>query len=860
LPALVRLLGDEHWSRDERGSLNDRAERVLLDLHASGNNRDEIYRSLEAAQRSNNVDDHQADRIACAAAKLLISLNAPNRADAVGVLVNRGLCHQYWHDEMGDNIAGLLSDLSHRDYMLKALINGLNSGNKETRRGCAKILRRTNATVPPLALLLESDESDEPSLNRLHDLLNDSSQRESTTGALADALWDDDHAVAWRSASALVQHEFLNIPGLAQAIVRSGLCAESRRPVASGYLDRLRTEPARDLAVRAALLDGLRSSDKKTACASGLLLIVLGEARGEDRVARITASILRDPEQVKGDFDKTIRLLAKMSLAGIVRAAGEYFGGKELDSDLSVRLATVIMEEERLDTPNLARGLVLAGLADKPNQKGAILHLERLLDDSKRVVETRKALSAGLASTNSDVAWGCAGCLWKAGGRTDPGLAAAIARVGLGDATRRDVAKSWLVQLLANSRTTSKAISAVDEVASNALNRYRSGQVNYDHAWELARCVLEAGLFQSEQLVKALIVGGFGRRERHDEVLRTINALAAAPGTLAIQIDEELWSAVSQSSENSHDQNEKAVRWGAARCLVESERPSVSQVLSVGDDDIEDRGVAFLRTIVRESSEQVLAATALRQYLDGVDTGESVRKVLVDLLRDEDAEIAHAAACQLVAVGEIHHRDLPVALIRRGTGWYDRKVAATQMLDELRQRPLVGVAVMEALQQALWATDHQQAWSAAVYLMDGGNSTTPGLARALAFAGFGDNGFGEDAETRLHVLLENPLSRPTVLDALRSSLLRGRTGRLHNVASLLVLAGEPLHKEILAEFDSEHIVTRWPFGPLSALVLSGRVPEARETARKLGFSRLLHLLKDDDGCAISDKYSQIAVN
>ena len=45
---------------------------------------------------------------------------------------------------------------------------------------------------------------------------------------------------------------------------------------------------------------------------------------------------------------------------------------------------------------------------------------------------------------------------------------------------------------------------------------------------------------------------------------------------------------------------------------------------------------------------------------------------------------------------------------------------------------------------------------------------------------------------------------------------------MYNMACLLVLAGEPLHYSVLAEFDSEHITKWWPVGPLSAIALSGR--------------------------------------
>jgi len=277
--------------------------------------------------------------------------------------------------------------------------------------------------------------------------------------------------------------------------------------------------------------------------------------------------------------------------------------------------------------------------------------------------------------------------------------------------------------------------------------------------------------------------------------------------------------------------------------LIETKPTSICAVLAADDEDTKDAAAEFVRTLLRESGEQQLASETLKTFVEGSDFAESIRKRLAGLLRDDDGRVSRGAARTLLLAGETSDADLPLALIHRGEGWWEERVEVTKMLDDLRSRPLIGVAVMEALQQALWGADGERAWSAAVYLMDSGDRSTPGLARALLFAGLSEHRFDEDVESRIRVLLENPASRAASLDALRVALLRGEPGRMVNVASLLVLAGEPLHERILAEFDSEHITRRWPLTPLSALALSGRVEAARAAARVGGFKRLLNLIE-----------------
>lgn len=838
VPALIRLLGEEHWRSVEQGTLSERAERLLRKLYGDGA-AEEVGSALTSALLTEDDDGDRGDRIACATARLLISIGGPSEPDPIEVLTVRGLRRDYRQEEIADALSVLMNDDQFRERTRTALIAGLKHEEIAVRRGCARILRRNDAEVPLVAVLLEAEPGEDQPLIGLRDT-------QPAVAAFAEALWDEEQTVAWRAAVALLREGLCEIPGIAQALVRTGLSSADRRSYARDHLQALLTDPSLNLAVKAALLDGVRSSDKATATASALLLVDLGDVRGPDRVARITGALLQDPGQVHEALER-IGTLYRQGSPAVVKAVGAYLGMKDFNTGVASRSATLMVDLGEPETPNLARGFVLGGLADKARHDDAVSQLKRLLDEPKCASDARKVISEGLNSTNSEVAWGCARCLWECAGRTDPGLAAAITRAGLRNPTRRETARAWLVELLSHPRTARKALAAVDEAATGSLSGFRYGSGDYDYAWEIGRCLLTVPLLPSEYLVKALVVGGVGRRERHSEAVDVIGALAAASHGFAMDIEEELWSALA-ATHDDFGPNAEVVAWGAARVLLETQKSSILNVLD-GDaedgdaDDADQRATAFLRTLVHESDAESLASEALQGYLNDPRTAERVQESLAKLLDHPNEAVAFAAAKRLIAIGEFTHRSLATALIRRGPGWYERRDEASRMLDELLQRPLVGVVAREALQEALWSTHVDRAWSAAVYLMDGQEQSISGVARALAFAGFDHHGYAEDAEVRFLSLLEDQQTRSEALDALRAALLRGQRGDTQNVASLLVLAGEHLHQEILAAFNSEHVTRRWPFGALSCLVLSGRIQEARAGARRFGYSRLLHLLE-----------------
>lgn len=838
LAALVRLLGDEHWNNAGRGTLGERAERILHDL-ANGEARQDLSQVLEAVLGPDEQPG-DGDRTACGAARLLLSLGLAVKVNPSDVLVQRGLKARYRHAELCRDLRVFLDDERHREAIISALERGLTSDNDDIRSGSARVLREAGIAASPLAVLLDDDEQAERRNEKLHSLAADPSRKESTVAALAEALWDEREAVSWRATQALLDEGYSDTPGVVQALVRVGLGSEGSRAKASEDLQRLRQDAQLDLSIKGALLDGLRNQSHGVATASALLLTDIGEAHGDARVLRITKAILRDSKQLPMALPRLQYLLGQQTVGAVVKAIGEHIGEKDVNAKTAAACAELMVESDHLNTAHLSKTLVLSGLIDEANHERFISHIKRLLDDPKLVTETRKALSEGLESDTQAIAWGSARCLWEVGSRTDPHLASAIIRAGLNNAVRKRTARAWLLELLGQPRTAAKALLALEEAASELAYRDTGDASNLD--WGISECLLAAQIFDAEHLARGVVAGGLSVRERHDDVVRVVLELFSAKKAVAEAVEEELWSAVSQPSRNHND----VVRLGAAKVLIEAGCPSVSDVMAGQDYKTEKRAVALIKTLLAGSADETFASEALGRLLQSANSSARAQKALISLLKDEDNDTAYAAARCLVALGDTSHRKLPAALIRGGLTHYDRHAETVRVLDELRTLPLVAAAVAEALQQAVWSEHEGQAWFAAVYLMDRVQITDDaGVARGLVFGGLCGHDLRGEADIRVRTLLADQASRDGVVNALRAFLLSEDQGDMLNVAALLVLAGEPLDDPILTKFDSDFAASHSPFVPLAALALSGRVDVARTRARALNLRRLLHLLGDE---------------
>jgi hypothetical protein len=837
LAALVRLLGEEHWRDAGRRTLSERAECILHDF-ACGETRERLGQALEAAIRSTE-ERGNVDRIACGAAKLLLSLELGVNVIASDVIVQKGLAAAYRHTELCRDLRVFLNEERHTGAILSALQRGLASDNEDVRKGSARVLKEAGI-ARPVAVLLEGDEQEKARSENLRSLVTDPSQKASTIAALAEALWDEREEIAWRATQALLHEDCSHIPGVIQALVRVGLGSEGLRALASEHLQRLRQDASLALPIKGALLDSLRSESHGVATASALLLVDFGEARGEARVLRITKAILRDSKQVRRALPRLRQLLVEQQTANaVVKAIGEYIAGKAVDEEIAWTCAQLMVESDHLNTPHLSKALVLCGLAAEGRHDVVISYIKRLLDDPKLVTDTRKALSEGLQSDNRATAWGSARCLWEIGSRTDPHLASAIINAGLNNATYRLTARAWLLELLAQPRTAAKTFPALEEAASRLVYQNTDDAANL--AWGISECLLAANIFEAEHLARGIVRGGLSVRERHDEIVHLARRLLTADRTVVAAFENELWKAVGEKPRNHND----VAGLGAARVLIEADCPSVRDVMADHDYKTEERAVALIKTLLAGSPDETFASEALRRLIETPESRVRARKALVLLLREKDNDIAYAAARYLFALGDASHRNLPAALVRGGLTHHARRAETMTILDDLRLVPLVSAALWEALQQAVWSEHEERAWSAAVYLMDRAHLTDAGVARGLVFGGVCGHGPQEEAAMRVRALLADPASRDAALNMLRALLIGEDRGHMPNVASLLVLAGEPLSEQILREFDSDFVARHSPFLPLSALALAARVDEARERARTLDLRRLLNLLGDE---------------
>lgn len=151
--------------------------------------------------------------------------------------------------------------------------------------------------------------------------------------------------------------------------------------------------------------------------------------------------------------------------------------------------------------------------------------------------------------------------------------------------------------------------------------------------------------------------------------------------------------------------------------------------------------------------------------------------------------------------------------------------------------------VREALNRALWNTKAGAAWGAAVYLMDRGESSNPGVPRGIVFGGVLHYDYRAEAEPRLAALLADPKSRNLALDALGAGLYGEYRGARFHSASLLVRLGAQFNDRIVIEIAGA--ARHWPVASLCLLALLGRASQARETAKRLDLSHLVELIGDE---------------
>jgi hypothetical protein len=653
--ALVRLLGEQHWGDVDRGTLGERAERILRIL-ARGETQEAVRQALEAAN-SSTEEGGDSDPTAYASAKLLLSLGLTvSIVETSDALVQRGLKPSYLHDEVCRDLHALLDNDRYRETILSALRRGVTSDNEHVRTGSVRVLKEAGIVEPPLALLSTDDEEKVTGSDSLRLLLADPSKKVSALAALAEALWDEQEEVAWRATQALLEENCGRTPGVIHALVRVGLGSESLRATASEHLQRLREDTRLDLTVRGALLDGLRSESEAVATASALLLTDFGEARGEARVLRITKAILRDPKQTAQALPRLRHLLEQQAAGAVVKAIGEYIGGKDVNQEIASLCAQLMVETGRLDTAHLPRALVLCGLVDEARHDRIITYIKRMLEDPKLVTDTRKSLSEGLQSEDESTAWGSARCLWEVGSRTDSHLASAIIRGGLNNASRRATARKWLLELLAQPRTAVKTIPALEEAVSTLV--YRATDESADLAWQVSECLLAAQIFDVDHFARG-VVTGLRERERHGQIVLLVQQLLRKNMAIGEVLEEELWSAVRQKA----DYSSRFTGLGAARVLIEANFRSVPAVMAGDDYETEERAVVLIRTLVANPSED-FASAALRRLVESPESSARARKALIRLLKDDDTDIAYAAARSLFALGDTSHRNLPSALVQ----------------------------------------------------------------------------------------------------------------------------------------------------------------------------------------------------
>lgn len=830
IPTLVELLGERHWEFVSRrgDTLGHRAGRILRDLLGKDETAQAVHAALETAVGASDRD------VAWGAARFLISIGKVTSGSLVRALVSSGLYSQERHGEVCTLLKDLLGRPETQVATLAALKEGLADSDSDVRNGSRRVLEDAKMALPEGVAPLASGDEPESQDARLSELLTNPETRAHTTEVLAEDLWSDDEKTSWRAACLLLDVGLMEVPGLLHALVTVGLGSPAWRNQATQHLRNLRTHRL-NLAVRATLFEGLRNASDRVATASATVLLGLEDEQIGFHLGRVVRAGLRDASQISDVLPHLQKLMNReSSRPTVIKSAGEYFGGKTIHREVASLVGRMLAAAGQFATPNLATALVEGALAKSVNHSEAIVYLSQMLEESRLVTDARKALGKGLSSDDANVAWGAARCLYERGSYTDPQLAAALVRVGLSDTARRDSAREWLLRLLLLPRIGRRTRNSLEQALYSALHRSNEYEKNRDLAWEIASCLIEGKAFHAEYLSDGIVRGGFGKRDRHIEVLAAIKHVFDADARLSDSIEDTLWDCLGESQED--------VAWGAARALIETGRASPD--LSAEDDDnAEKRLIRLLRIVLREAEREPTASDFLSKFTSRADVQEPRRVRLTKVLDDNDAAVAYTAARYLLTLQDFERRNLPAAIVRGGLSAPPLFRDAARALDEIRMRPSMAPAVSEALNRALWGENSDAAWGAAVYMIDRGELQNPGIPRALVFGGLSHYRHMSDAEKLLAKLLADPSCRSAAIDALGAGLLGEYHGERFHVATLLVKAGAPLNDLMLREIGE---VSRWwPVGPLALLAAENRVREAREGAKRLGIASLAELLGDD---------------
>ncbi len=845
LRVLTRVLQHGYWRGGRSGRKRDdpreRAARLLVGLLASDQTKAKALASLESTLATSS-DKYKSWQLA----RLLLSTGATVSDTLADALVQGGLYFRSDHDETCALLRTLATQPSTCEAVSRALRRGARSGdNSDIRRGCLRVLAAVGELRPTAE---EVDDPELAELARLRRALAEPETAPTVLVTLADDLWADEEAVVLTALRALLESEKADTPGVSQALVQVGLNSREWSGEATRHLREMLADSRHRLAVRAALFDGLRSDKDRVATSSALILLEFDQAGGERRLSRVVRAVLRDPDQVSETLSRIRDLLgADATRSSVLKAIGEYFGGK-VNREVAGRLSRMVAYGGHFEAPNLAIGLVLGGLANTAGHIEVMGYLKILLDDPKLVADARTALGRGLSSEDARVAWGAAKCLWEAGARREKNLVETIIRVGLHDDARKEQAGEWLAELLREPRTARRAIPALEQAIYNALNPGRGYEKQYGVAWEIARCLIGAGFVQVSHCAEALVQGGLAHRELHESTIVFIRETVRVHPAVSSEVEEALFGALRESNPD--------VAWGAARTimtlgLAPHDPAGVGGRENDDDDDVtesngeEKRAIHLLRVLLLEAGRESRAAEALQEYERGggltVGRGKAWRKVL----GDEDASTAYTAARLLLQRDDLHDAVFCSAIVRGGLTEPSLREEAARILDRLMTHPSERPGVLEGLNKSLWGEDNRAAWAAAVYMMDAGQHSNPGVPRGIVYGGLLTHDmYRHDAERRIEVLLRNPASRDATIDALGGGLYGEHRGERFNVASLLVRAGGALTDRVMVELgEAPH---RWPIAPLALLALSGRVAEAREAATRLKLTGLRELLGDGE--------------
>ncbi len=346
----------------------------------------------------------------------------------------------------------------------------------------------------------------------------------------------------------------------------------------------------------------------------------------------------------------------------------EMLGDKlwEEDDELSWQAARALIDSGNEDVPGLTHALVNAGLCSGDRRPVANADLQRLRSDSSLGLAVRASLLAGLRSESGAVATGSAILLLAAKDIASETRMISIVRAALKDPTQLRDAMPYLEELLGDTSSRTATQSALGQY-------FEAKNANAETTSVLAIKLAELGYLDAPSLAQGLVFGALSDALQHGRAVVLLRRMLDDPSLVT-----EVRRALARGLESE----DRAIAWGAARCLwkagsrADPKLPSALVRVGLSGETTKEDARAWLLELLAHSRTAENVRTALERECETYRYQDESKK---------DHDLAWEIAC-CFRLGKLFHPEyFPMMLVWGGVAREERHAEAIATIKELSE-------------------------------------------------------------------------------------------------------------------------------------------------------------------------------